>query len=78
MTDHRLNVPDWVLEGEDSVTDPDFLGEIINAFTLVESILQGPQAMRDQAKQAAEFNEWVEEQYALEDAHAAAKAGLLN
>jgi hypothetical protein len=78
MTDKYLAVPDWVTEGPDAIQDGDFLGEILNAFELVQSILEGPQSMRDSVKRQAEFNAWVEEQYALEDAEAARKAGLLN
>jgi len=77
MTVKCPDVPDWVTTGPDAIDDGDLLGEILNAFGLVQSVLQGPQALKDAAKQQAEFDAWVEEQYALEDAAAIRKAGLL-
>jgi hypothetical protein len=76
MTKH-LKVPLWVTEGPEAIQDGDLLGEILNAFGLVQSVLEGPKSMLDTVKQREEFNIWVEEQYALEDAEVARKAGLL-
>ena len=77
MSEKFPELPDWVTEGPDAIQDGDLLGEILNAFSLVQSVLEGPRSMRDSVKQQAEFDAWVEEQYALEDAEAARKAGLL-
>ena len=77
MTDKYLTVPGWVTKGPDVIQDLDLLVEVLNAFNLVQSVLEGPRSMRDSVKQQAEFDAWVEQQYALEDAEAARKAGRL-
>jgi len=73
----NIEVPDWALDGE-SIEDGDELGELINAFNLVNSALNGHEAYVSHRTEVDEFSAFVQEQHDLEDAAALKLAGLIN